>query len=88
MVGFCHRQHARVPATKSKANIAKGTGANRENHMKTELKGLSLGLALSLTAGAAEAEGTLALYNWGDYINPEILQKFTEETGIAVTLDT
>ncbi|MBK8440752.1 MAG: spermidine/putrescine ABC transporter substrate-binding protein [Rhodobacter sp.] len=56
--------------------------------MKTELKGLSLGLALSLTAGAAEAEGTLALYNWGDYINPEILQKFTEETGIAVTLDT
>ena len=36
----------------------------------------------------AQAEGTLALYNWGDYINPEVLTKFTEETGIAVTLDT
>ena len=39
-------------------------------------------------AGMAQAEGTLALYNWGDYINPEVLTKFTEETGIAVTLDT
>lgn len=44
--------------------------------------------ALMLMAGAAQAEGKLALYNWGDYINPEILQKFTEETGIEVSLDT
>jgi hypothetical protein len=36
----------------------------------------------------AQAEGTLALYNWGDYINPEVLTRFTAETGIAVTLDT
>ena len=43
---------------------------------------------LALTAGMAQAEGTLALYNWGDYINPDVLTRFTEETGIAVTLDT
>lgn len=48
----------------------------------------SLALTLSLMAGAATAEGSLALYNWGDYINPDVLTKFTEETGIAVTLDT
>lgn len=54
--------------------------------MKTQMAGLAL--ALSLTAGAAAAQETLSLYNWGDYINPEVLTKFTEETGIQVTLDT
>ncbi|SDD57137.1 polyamine ABC transporter substrate-binding protein [Ruegeria marina] len=43
--------------------------------------------AIGLLAGAAQAE-ELRLYNWGDYINPEILAKFTEETGIEVGLDT
>ncbi|WP_283966673.1 spermidine/putrescine ABC transporter substrate-binding protein [Tritonibacter sp. AK171] len=44
-------------------------------------------MALSF-AGAVQAEGALNLYNWGDYINPGILKKFTEETGIEVNLDT
>jgi spermidine/putrescine transport system substrate-binding protein len=34
------------------------------------------------------AEGTLQLYNWTDYIPPELLDRFTEETGIDVQLDT
>ncbi|MEZ5796535.1 MAG: spermidine/putrescine ABC transporter substrate-binding protein [Paracoccaceae bacterium] len=51
------------------------------------MKTTGMAAALALMAGMAQAEGSLALYNWGDYINPEILQKFTEETGIAVTLD-
>ncbi|WP_221799537.1 polyamine ABC transporter substrate-binding protein [Oceanobacter mangrovi] len=46
--------------------------------------GLS-GLALSSTT---LAEQTLNLYNWGDYINPEVIERFTAETGIKVTLDT
>ena len=54
--------------------------------MNTQVTGLAL--TLSLIASAATAEGSLALYNWGDYINPDVLSKFTEETGIAVTLDT
>ncbi|MCX7644687.1 MAG: spermidine/putrescine ABC transporter substrate-binding protein [Rhodobacteraceae bacterium] len=48
----------------------------------------ALALAAALAGGPAAAEETLALYNWGDYINPEVLKRFTEETGIAVTLDT
>ena len=36
---------------------------------------------------AAAAQETLSLYNWGDYINPEVLEAFTAETGIEVTLD-
>ncbi len=51
------------------------------------MKATGLTAALALLAGAAQAE-TLALYNWGDYINPEVLTRFTAETGIEVTLDT
>ena len=34
-----------------------------------------------------KAEGKLNLYNWGDYINPAVLKKFTAETGIEINLD-
>ncbi len=51
-------------------------------------KALIYAFSFALTAVTAHAEETLALYNWGDYINPEVLTKFTEQTGIKVTLDT
>lgn len=47
----------------------------------------SLTLTCAFLTGAVQAE-TLSLYNWGDYINPEVLTRFTAETGIEVTLDT
>ncbi|MCB2095484.1 MAG: spermidine/putrescine ABC transporter substrate-binding protein [Rhodobacteraceae bacterium] len=51
-------------------------------------KAIGLALGLALLGTAADAEGKLALYNWGDYINPLILKKFSDETGIEVSLDT
>jgi len=36
----------------------------------------------------AQAGGQLNIYNWGDYINPDVLTRFTEDTGIEVKLDT
>ncbi|MEM1267778.1 MAG: extracellular solute-binding protein, partial [Pseudomonadota bacterium] len=44
--------------------------------------------ALALAAGAASAEGKLSIYHWFEYIPQELLDKFTEETGIEVTMDT
>jgi spermidine/putrescine transport system substrate-binding protein len=38
-------------------------------------------------AGAASAEGSLNLYVWADSIAPELIAKFTEETGIEVNVD-
>jgi len=38
--------------------------------------------------GVARAGGDLHVYNWGDYINPEVLTKFSEEYGVKVSLDT
>ncbi len=47
-------------------------------------------LAVAATAAAsipATAEEQLNLYNWGEYINPEVLKKFEADTGIKVNLD-
>ncbi|MGE3305396.1 MAG: extracellular solute-binding protein [Rhizobiaceae bacterium] len=51
------------------------------------MKRLIAATAFSLVwAMSAQAEGKLNLYNWGDYTNPELLKKFTAETGIEVTV--
>lgn len=34
----------------------------------------------------AMAEGELNLFNWGNYTSPEMIEKFTAETGIIVTI--
>ncbi|MBR9883957.1 MAG: spermidine/putrescine ABC transporter substrate-binding protein [Oceanospirillales bacterium] len=44
--------------------------------------------AVAILPTHASAQESLNLYNWGDYINPEVLTRFTAETGIEVTLDT
>lgn len=60
--------------------------------MKTTLKmGLKLGaavIAMGLMGNAAQAEGKLSIYHWFEYIPQEVLNKFTKETGIEVTMDT
>ena len=60
---------------------------------KTSILRLAAAAALSFTfgsvaSGPAAAEGRLNVYNWGDYINPEVLQRFSEEFDVEVTLDT
>lgn len=53
--------------------------------MKTKL---ILGTALSLAlAMPAFAEGTLNIYAWSDSIDPGLLKKFEEQTGISVNFD-
>ncbi len=44
--------------------------------------------ALLMLATGAHAEGTLSVYHWFEYIPQELVDKFTAETGIAVTIDT
>jgi putrescine transport system substrate-binding protein len=49
-------------------------------------------LAAALVAGAlsADAQGkrVVNVYNWSDYIAPDVLKDFTRDTGIEVTYDT
>ena len=50
---------------------------------------LALGAATAVTMlfSVAAQSKELFLYNWSNYIPPELVQKFEQETGIKVTLD-
>jgi putrescine transport system substrate-binding protein len=48
-----------------------------------------IAFALSLLPGLAAAEPRVVnVYNWSDYIDPQVLTDFTKETGIKVQYDT
>ncbi|WP_291835695.1 polyamine ABC transporter substrate-binding protein [Limimaricola sp.] len=47
---------------------------------------MPLAAALMIGAGAATAE-TVRVYNWSDYIDESLLQKFQDETGITLVYD-
>lgn len=54
--------------------------------LRMGLSAAALAAAMAFTAGAAEAR-ELYIYNWSNYIPPELLKRFEDETGIKVTLD-
>ena len=56
--------------------------------MKNLFKSCAAVVALSLAAGSAVAEGKLAIYHWFEYIPQELLDKFAEENGVEVVMDT
>ncbi|MCM2562883.1 extracellular solute-binding protein [Lutimaribacter sp. EGI FJ00015] len=43
-------------------------------------------LAAMAVAGAAQAEGSLNIYNWGNYTSPEMIEKFEQEYDVDVTI--
>ncbi len=49
---------------------------------------LTLGTAAALivAGSAAQAQGTLNIYNWGNVTPPDLIEAFEEETGIRVTV--
>lgn len=55
--------------------------------MKLTILKAGLTSVIALSAAAAQAEGTLNIYNWGNYTNPEMIEKFEKQYGIDVTLD-
>ncbi len=51
----------------------------------------SLGLLLfrkNFETAIAGNPDTIIVYNWGDYIDPELLKEFTKETGVQVQYNT
>jgi spermidine/putrescine transport system substrate-binding protein len=54
--------------------------------MKHKLLAALSGLALVAGSAAAQAEGQLNIFNWGNYTNPDLITKFEAETGIKVTI--
>ncbi|MFO1184412.1 MAG: polyamine ABC transporter substrate-binding protein [Bauldia sp.] len=46
------------------------------------------GLAAAVAAPALAQQKVVHIYNWSDYIDPQVLKDFTKETGIRVVYDT
>ncbi|HMT13528.1 MAG TPA: extracellular solute-binding protein [Aestuariivirga sp.] len=42
--------------------------------------------AITMMAGAAQAEGELNIYNWGNYTSPDVVKKFEEKYKVKVTI--
>jgi putrescine transport system substrate-binding protein len=53
------------------------------NWLRRALVALVLGLAVQAQA----QQRVLNVYNWTDYIDPAVLDRFTKETGIKVQYD-
>jgi len=51
------------------------------------LPALVAALATIVAPAAAPAAGVVNVYNWSDYIDPQVLADFTKETGIEVRYD-
>jgi spermidine/putrescine transport system substrate-binding protein len=51
--------------------------------LRTVLAGVA---ALALSGTAALAAGELQIYNWGDYTNPEAIEKFSKQYDVKVTI--
>lgn len=49
---------------------------------------LAVACGVLISSTVARADGELHLYNWGEYINPSIIDKFSKEYNVKVSLDT
>lgn len=48
---------------------------------------LAAGACLAMIAGPAAPAGKLHIFNWGEYTSPELIQKFSEQYDVDVTID-
>lgn len=54
--------------------------------MNLKSMSMAVGLALLASTSLASAEGALNIYNWGNYISPDMIKKFEEKFGVKVTV--
>ena len=55
--------------------------------MKKTLMAAASAVSLLLVAGPALAAGELHIYNWGNYTNPKLVEKFQKDFDVKITLD-
>ncbi|MCM3742682.1 ABC transporter substrate-binding protein [Sporosarcina luteola] len=52
------------------------------------VSGILLFINAELNEGSKSGTGTITVYNWGEYIDPDLIKQFEEETGIKVIYET
>ncbi len=65
--------------TEAEADIS---GTNKADSMKEEEKD-----SKAASAASTKGSGQVVVYNWGEYIDPDVLEQFEEETGIKVVYE-
>ena len=62
---------------------------HRMTHIRQTITALALLLSAALCGCGSDKgiNGQVIVYNWGEYIDPETLRMFEEETGIEVIYD-
>ncbi len=55
--------------------------------MKRKLAAIAAAAGLALGTTQAAADGELHIYNWGNYTNPKLIEKFEAAYNVKVTLD-
>ena len=50
--------------------------------------GILLFINAELNEGSKSGKGTITVYNWGEYIDPDLIKQFEQETGIKVIYET
>ena len=54
---------------------------------KTRAILLSVIISVLVFSGCGKPKNVVNVYNWGDYIDPDVIDMFEEETGIKVNYD-
>ncbi|WP_252503744.1 PotD/PotF family extracellular solute-binding protein [Sporosarcina sp. Marseille-Q4943] len=52
------------------------------------VSGILLFINAELNKGSKSGKGMITVYNWGEYIDPDLIKQFEEETGIKVIYET
>jgi len=52
------------------------------------VSGILLFINAELSEGSKSGKGTITVYNWGEYIDPDLIKQFEEESGIKVIYET
>lgn len=52
------------------------------------VSGILLFINAELSEGSKSGKGTITVYNWGEYIDPDLIKQFEEETGIKIIYET
>lgn len=52
------------------------------------VSGILIFVNAELNKGSKSGQGTITVYNWGEYIDPDLITQFEEETGIKVIYET
>jgi len=55
--------------------------------MRSKIPSTILAAAMTVVTGTAWGAGELHIYNWGNYTNPEMIEKFEKQYDVKVTLD-